>query len=143
MPHSLRLLFLLTLQTFRSRRDLLLENLALWQQLTALARRHPQPRFSQSDRFFWVALRRLWPGWRRALILVQPDTVLRWHRAGFKLDWQSLSLHRVQMRRRCVRRDYANLSSVWAENRTWGAPRIHDQLKMLGLDISERTSCGR
>src|SRR5208282_6907954 len=91
MPRILRLLFLLVLRTLRSRRDLLLESLALRQQLTALSRRHPQPRFSNSDRIVWVALRRLWPGWQKALILVQPDTVVRWHRAGFKLYWKRLS----------------------------------------------------
>src|SRR5580698_4944284 len=91
MPRMLRLLFLLVVRFVRSRHDLLLENLALRQQLAVLARRHPQPKFSQSDRLFWIALRRLWPGWRKALVLVRPDTVVRWHRAGFKLYWKWLS----------------------------------------------------
>src|ERR1017187_2292812 len=82
MLRLLRLLSTLPVSLVRSRCDLLLENLALRQQLSVLSRRHPQPRFSTPDRFFWMMLRRLWPGWKRALILVQPETVVRWHRLG-------------------------------------------------------------
>jgi hypothetical protein len=80
MPSALGLLFLLIVGSLRSRRDLILENLSLRQRLTVLSRRRPQPRFSASDRLFWIALRRLWPEWRKALILIEPDTVMRWHR---------------------------------------------------------------
>ena len=92
----LRVLSVLATQFFRYRRDLLLENLALRQQLAVWKRRRPQPRLSVSDKLFWVTLRRLWLGWDHALILVQPETVVRWHRAGFKLYWTWLSRHRVQ-----------------------------------------------
>jgi hypothetical protein len=68
MLRLLTLLPALVTQVFRSRRDLLLENLALRQQLTVLRRRHPPPRFSASDRFFWVILRRLYSGWKQALV---------------------------------------------------------------------------
>ena len=94
MLRPLRLILVLYSRFFHSRRDLLLENLALRQQLGVLQRRRPQPRFGISDKFFWVILRRLWPGWNRALILIQPETVVRWHRAGFKLYWRWLSRHR-------------------------------------------------
>ena len=105
-----------------------------------LAGRHPQPRFSVSERLFWVMLWRFWRGWKRALILVQPETVVRWHRAGFKLYWTWLSRHRVQAGRKCVSRELRELIfRMVAENVTWGAPRIHGELKMLGFDISERT----
>src|SRR5271170_5412572 len=102
MPRALRLLFSLFARSFRSRRDLLLENLALRQQFAILARRNPQTRLAQSDRLFWLALRRLWPGWRQTLVLVQPETVVRWHRAGFELYWTWLSRHRVRAGRKCV-----------------------------------------
>src|ERR1035441_7033170 len=82
MLRPLRIILVLYSRFFHSRRDLLLENLALRQQLGVLQRRRPQPRFGISDKFFWVILRRLWPGWNRALILIQPETVVRWHRAG-------------------------------------------------------------
>jgi len=83
MLRSLKLLFVLVVRSARSRRELLLENLALRQQLAVLKQKHPQPRFAAPDKLFWVILRRLWPGWKRALILVQPDTVVRWHKVGF------------------------------------------------------------
>jgi hypothetical protein len=137
MPRSLRLLLV---QSVCSRRDLLLENLALRQQLDVLKRRHPQPRFAASERWFWVILRRFWLGWKRALILVQPETVIRWHRAGFKLYWTWLSRHRTLVGRKFVSKELRELIfRMVADNPTWGAPRIHGELKMLGFDISERT----
>ncbi len=140
MLRPLRLLVVLFTRFFRSRRDLLLENLALRQQLGVLKHRYPQPRFATPDKLFWVILRRLWPGWKRALILVQPETVVRWHRAGFKLYWARLSRHRVRVGRKCVSRELRELIfHMVAKNSTWGAPRIHGELKMLGFDISERT----
>jgi hypothetical protein len=85
MLRLLRLSFVLLVRSVRSRRDLLLENLALRQQLAVLKKRPPQPRFAASDKLFLVVLRRFWPMWKQALVLVQPETVVRWHRAGFKL----------------------------------------------------------
>jgi transposase InsO family protein len=140
MLRLLRLLSIVPVCCFRSRCDLLLENLALRQQLTVLRRLHPRPRIAPSDRLFWVMLRRLWPGWKHALILVQPETVVRWHRAGFKLYWTWLSRHQTRVGRRCISMELRKLLfRMAAENPTWGAPRIHGELKMLGIDISERT----
>jgi transposase InsO family protein len=117
-----------------------LENLALRQQLSVLAQRHPRPRFSNADRFLWVTLERVWSRWRRSLILVQPETVVRWHRAGFKIYWTWLSWHRTHAGRRCVSKELRELIfCMVADNRTWGAPRIHGELKILGFDVSERT----
>jgi hypothetical protein len=73
---------------FCPRANLVLENLALRQQLAILARRRPRPRLSVLDRAFWVGLARLWPGWRDPLAIVQPATVIRWHRLGFHLFWR-------------------------------------------------------
>jgi transposase InsO family protein len=140
MLRLLELIFGVFVRSFRTRRDLLLENLALRQQLAVLARRRPQPRFSNGDRFLWITLRRLWPGWRKALILVQPDTVIRWHRAGFKLYWKWISRSKVRVGRRSMSKEIRELIfRIVAENPTWGAPRIHGELRMLGFDISERT----
>jgi hypothetical protein len=125
---------------FRSRRDLLLENFALRQQLAVLKRRDPRPRLAVSDRLFWVILRRFWSPWKQALILVQPETVVRWHRAGFRLYWTWLSRHRIRSGRKWVSVEVRELIfRLVAENPTWGAPRIHGELKMLGFDVSERT----
>ena len=138
--HLLSLLCALAVRFSRSRRDLLLENLALRQQLAVLKGRRPRTRFTVTDKLFWVMFRRLWPGWKRALILVRPETVVGWHRAGFKLYWKWLSRHRATVGRRCVSKELRQLIfRMVEENPTWGAPRIHGELKMLGFDISERT----
>jgi putative transposase len=140
MFRLLRLLSTLPIRFFRSRRDLLLENLALRQQLAVLRQRRPQPRFATPDRLFWVVLRRIWSGWKQALILVQPETVVRWHRAGFKAYWTWLSRHRVRTGRKRVSIELRELIfRMVVENPTWGAPRIHGELTMLGFDVSERT----
>ena len=94
MVRLLRLLSIVPTRFFRSRCDLLLENLALRQQLGVFKRKHPRPRLAATDKLFWVMLRRLWAGWSGALILVQPETVVRWHRKGFRLYWTWLSRRR-------------------------------------------------
>jgi putative transposase len=140
MLRLLKLHFVLVVRSFRSRRDLVLENLALRQQLAVWKRRRPQPRISASDRLFWVMLRRVWSGWKQALTLVQSETVVRWHRAGFKMYGTWLSRHRNRAGRKCVRRELRDLIfRIAAENPSWGAPRIYGELRMLCFEISERT----
>ena len=135
-----RLLMGLVRRLFDSRRDLLLENLVLRQQLLALQRQRPRPRSTRLDRLFWVVTRRLWPKWKQALVIVTPETVVRWHRAGFRLYWNWLSHHRAVLGRKRVSRELRELIfRMVGENPTWGAPRIHGELLKLGLDISERT----
>jgi putative transposase len=128
------------LSVFRSGEDLVLENLALHQQLLTLYAKRPRPRLDVLDKLFWVVFRRAWSGWKRSLILVTPETVVRWHRAGFRLYWAWL----LQTRRVGGRRPLTNelrdlIFRMVAENPTWGAPRIHGELLKLGFDISERT----
>ncbi len=136
----LRLLLGLFRRCFSSRRDLLLENLALRQQLLGLQRRRPKPRLARIDRLFWVAVRRLWPKWKQALVVVTPETVVRWHRTGFRLYWNWLSRHRIVLGRKQISKEVRDLIfRMVAENPTWGAPRIHGELLKLGFDISERT----
>ena len=124
---------------FRSRHDLGLEIVALRQQLIVLKRRTKRAPLRRSDRLFWVLLRRLWPHWSNALLIVQPDTVVRWHRMGFRLYWRFRSGSKLIGRpvlggdvRTCLR-------TMASENPTWGAPRIHGELLKLGFQISERT----
>jgi len=125
------------LSLFRSRANLVLENLALRQQLAILKHKHPRPVCGLFDRAFWVVLSRMWPGWSSALVLVIPETVIRWHRAGFRLYWRAISKRRgrppadVEIR--------ALIRRMARENPTWGAPRIHGELLKLGFDVSERT----
>src|SRR5271170_3168172 len=100
MLRLVRLLPVPVIRFFCSRRDLLLENFALRQQLAVLKQRHSHPHLAVTDRLFWVILRRFWSRWREALIIFQPETVVRWHRAGFKLYWTWLSWHRVRAGRK-------------------------------------------
>jgi len=80
------------LALFRSRQDQAIVELALRQQLAVYAHWHRRPRLSPLDRAFWVALSRFWPRWRTALTVVQPETVIRWHREGFRRYWRSISM---------------------------------------------------
>jgi transposase InsO family protein len=136
----LRLCFGLLVRLFHSRASLLIENLALRQQLAVFKRKHSRPKLAAMDKLFWVALRRLWCSWKKALIVVTPDTVVRWHRAGFQLYWRLLSRARKQLGRRPVSQEIRELIfKIVAENPTWRAPRIHGELVMLGFEISERS----
>ena len=120
---------------FRSRYSLSLEILALRQQLGVLKRKHPRPRLLVQDRIFWVLLRRLWPAWSNVLVIVKPETVVAWHRAGFRLFWRlrsrpkSLGRSKIDAEVRTLIRRMAN------ENPWPGAPRIHGDLLKLGLDL--------
>ncbi len=125
---------------FRSRRDLVLENLLLRQQLIVLKARHPKPRLRPADKLLWILVRRWWPGWKQPLIVAVPETVVRWHRAGFRLYWSWLSRHRARLGRIRIGKELRELIfRMVAENPTWGAPRIHGELQMLGFNVSERT----
>jgi len=133
--HLLRLLpFLLG-----GHRQLALENLALRQQLAVYKRAVPRPRLRAMDRLFWVGLARAWTGWRHTLVIISPDTVLRWQRRRFREYWSQLS-RRPTGGRPPVDADIATLvRKMAAANRLWGAPRIHGELLRLGIEISERT----
>src|SRR5712664_4661142 len=77
--------------SFSCRVDLVLENLALRRQLLALHTQQPRRRLTAQHKLFWVALRTLWSGWTKPLVLVTPRTVVSWHRAGFRLYWECVS----------------------------------------------------
>ncbi|MCA9551710.1 MAG: integrase core domain-containing protein [Myxococcales bacterium] len=118
------------------RAELLAENLALRQQLAILKQSSPRPSLRASDRYFWNALSRLWPGWRRVLVVVQPQTVIRWHRMGFRAYWRRRSKAGRPATRTGLRAHNRRMAS---ENPTWGAPRIHAELQKLGFKVAERT----
>jgi putative transposase len=122
----------------RTRRELALENLALRQQLAVWKARQPRPRLTETDRIFWVLLSGLWTSWRQSLHVVQPETVVGWHRQGFKRYWTWKSRRRSgrPMMRRELRELIARMSRA---NPLWGAPRIHGELLKLGLTVSQAT----
>ena len=124
---------------FRSRYNLALEILALRQQLGVLKRKRPHPRLRIQDRIFWTLLRRLWPAWSHVLVIVKPETVVAWHRAGFRLFWRLRSKPKTRGRPKLDAEVRTLIRRMANENSTWGAPRIHGELLKLGFDISERT----
>ena len=136
---SLVLLFLLILRRRSLAADVLIENLALRQQLAAYRQAGKRPRLRTWDRAFWVWLRRWWPGWRSALVVVEPDTVARWHRAGFRLFWRWKSRPRKGGRPQVAREIRELIRRLSRENPTSGAPRIQSELKLLGHDVAEST----
>ena len=133
----LSLLFHAVLAFWRSRTELIIENVALRQQLAVLNAKRPRPRLSPMDRAFWIALRRLWPRWSSALIVVTPETVVRWHRAGFRAFWRWKSRSRGRPTTSTEIRDLVR--QMARENVKWGAPRVHAELLKLGFTVSERT----
>jgi putative transposase len=133
--HLLRLLPFL----IGGHRQLALENLALRQQLAVYKRTAPRPRLHTMDRLFWAGMARVWTGWRQALVIVSPDTVLRWQRRRFREYWTHLS-GRSRGGRPPVSTEVAALVRTMATaNPLWGAPRIHGELLKLGIDVAERT----
>ena len=120
------------------RADLAAENALLRHQLMILQRSVKRPRLGKSDRILFVWLSRLWSGWRSTLLIVQPATVIRWHRQGFRLYWRWKS--RKKPGRPKVEREIRDLiRRLSRENTTWGAPRLLSELALLGHDVAEST----
>ena len=134
----LRLIWVFVRALFAKRADLVAENLALRQQLNVLRRKVGRPRLRKRDRIFWLWLARSWSGWRETLIVVKPETVVRWHRQGFKYYWAWKSRHKGG--RPAVDPAVRNLIRRMSRaNPLWGAPRIHGELLKLGVNISQAT----
>jgi putative transposase len=119
--------------SFRSRAALQLEILALRHQLGVLQRSVKRPKLTTADRALWAWLCEVWNDWRSCLFLVQPATVIGWHRKGFRLFWTG-KIRGGRPGRPVVPKEIRTLSR---ENPLWGAPRIHSELLKLGIDIGE------
>ena len=122
--------------------NLTTENLALRHQLVVLKRSHKRPVLKERDRLFWVLLSRIWSGWRETVLIVQPDTVVRWHKRAFKLYWMRKSRGEKPGRPPLDPEVKALVLWMADSNPTWGAPKIHGELLKLGLVTSERTVSG-
>lgn len=122
---------------FQSRRQPLLENVALRHQLFVLNRNAKRPCFSNPDRLQWVFLRAFWSGWQKASVIIQPQTVIGWHRAGFRLSWRWNSRHDG---RPPIALELIRLSlGMWQANPTWDSPRLRGELAKLVLHVSDST----
>ncbi len=139
MPEFLFLALRTFVAAVRSRRDLALENLVLRHQLQVALRTNPHPHLQGADRILWVWLRRLWPaGCRQHLRVVQPETVLRWHRKGWRLYWTWKS--RTQLGRPRLSAELkALIGQISRENPLWGTERIRGELLKLGIVVSNRS----
>ena len=126
--------------SLRTRASLQAEILALRHQLLVLQRSNNghRVRLRATDRLLWVWLSRLWTGWRSALIIVKPETVIAWHRQGFRLYWRWKSRHGEG--RPSVSSEVRDLiRRMSLANPRWGAPRIHGELLKLGIQVSQAT----
>ena len=120
-----------------------LENVALRHQIGVLRRSaKKRPKLTPADGLVWVILSRIWGDWRSALAIVKPETVIAWHRKGFRLFW-TWKVRRGKAGRPAVTREVRDLiRRLSRENPLWGAPHIHGELLKLGLEIGE-TNVGK
>ncbi len=121
----------------RNQRELARENLVLRQPLAVLKHRRPRLCISYDDLLFWVLLASVWSGWRECLHIVQPETVVRWHRQGFGYYWRWKS--RGRGRPKIDPQIRILVQRMCRANPLWGAPRVHGELLKLGLKVSEAT----
>jgi len=135
----IRLLLALLATPFRSKLVLEAENAALRQQVIVLRRKlRGRVKLSNADRLFFVWLYRLFPSITRAMLIIRPDTLARWHRAGFRLYWRWKSRGRIG-RPKVDHELRALIRHMSAENVLWGAPRIHGELLKLGFAVAQST----
>ena len=139
-------LILITLSSLlsglRGQAALQAENIALRHQVTVLQRTHTKrPVLKPGDRCLWVWLSRLWSGWRSALIIVMPETVIGWHRQGFRWYWTLKVRHGKAGRPHVPKQIRDLIRTMSRENPIWGAPRIHSELMKLDIKISEASHC--
>ncbi len=139
MKSMLKSLFWAVRRCFRSRVDLILEVTALRQQLAVYQRQTPRPKLRRGDRLFWVWLRRHWKGWRSALVIVKPATVLGWHREGYRHYWRYRSKGKPG-RPRIPRKHIELIRRISTDHPEWSADRIALILKLkLGVDHAPST----
>jgi hypothetical protein len=138
MLTSLLALLIILRSLIRSRIDLQLENLALRHQIGVFQRSlKKRPKLTSMDRLLWVSLSRIWRDWRSTLAIVKPETVVAWHRMGFRLFWTWKVQHGLSGRPVISREVRDLIRKMCRENPTWGAPRIHGELLKLGINIGE------
>ena len=122
----------------KSKSELILENLALRQQLSTYQTKKSKPKLRNLDRSFWIALKQSWNKWINHLIIVRPETVVDWQRRRFKNHWNKISTQNKKPGRKRINKEIRDLIYRMAGENHWGAPRIYSELLMLGFsDVSE------
>jgi transposase InsO family protein len=126
------------LSWLRLKHHLALENLALRHQIAVPNRQAHKPKLQQTDRWFWVVFKGWWPNWRAALMIFQPETVIGWQRAGFRMFWRWKSRpHGGRPRKDAARTEL--IRRMWTVKPNSGSPRIRDELTKLSLEASTAT----
>src|SRR5258706_567504 len=123
---------------FRSKSELVAENALLRQQLIILRRHMKRPACTKTDRKLLLLLARMVRAWKQALFIVQPETLLRWHRQGFRLFWK-YKFRAASSKPKISAETVALIKEMAAQNRLWGAERIRGELLKLGIRVSKRT----
>lgn len=132
------MIFSIITHIFKSKTSLQLENLLLRKQIEILMRKKNRPRIKNRDRILLVLISKIYSQWHQAFLIFKPETLIRWHRLGFKLFWRwksgkSAGRPPIDKELRSLIRSIAN------ENPLWGAPRIHGELLKLGFNVSQAT----
>ncbi len=125
MIKTLFKIFLSIISKFSITANLAMENLALRQQLAILQRTSKRPQLQPKDRLFWILLSRLWCRWREVLIIVKPESVVRWHRQGFKLFWKYKSRHKGRVGRSRINKEIRALVRRMAKDTPIARPMQH------------------
>ncbi len=125
------------LPNFKLTTYLMMENIVLRHQLSVLQRNAKRPRLRKLDKVFWIMVYRMFNLWKESLVIVRPETVIRWNREGFRLFWKLKSKAPKSGRKRISSEIRKLVLTMANMNIFWGAPKIHDELKRLGIEIAE------
>jgi putative transposase len=123
------------LSRFNITSQLAFENLALRQQIIVLKRNCQKPQIHKQGRLFWILLSRMWGNWQETLLIFKPETVVSWHRKGFKMFWKHKSRSRSSGRPPISKEIRDLVKKMALANPLWGAPRIHGELLKPGIEI--------
>ena len=139
MPRVISILLTSISTWFRSRLAMQMELIALRHQVAVYKQSISRPKLQPSDRWLWVSLSRLWPGWQEALEFVQPRTVIAWQKQRFRDYWRRLSQGGKPGRPPISKEVIELIRDMWRSNPTWGSPRIVGELHKIGIEVAKAT----
>jgi hypothetical protein len=139
MPRVFSILFTSVLDWFRSRLSMQMKLITLRHQVAVYKQSISRPKLRPADRFLWVWLSRLWPGWQEALEFVQPRPVIAWQNKRFRDDWRRLSQRGKPGRSALPQEVRKLIRDMWRSNPTWGSPRIVGERHKIGIEVATST----